>query len=83
MDTNFTPFMDDGTQDASAEKVLQISVAGAEHGRIVSGWAVFDPDLAYFRGYQNEWTRDLGQARLYRTRAMAEMAAARHVMEDE
>lgn len=83
MDTNLETFMGDGTEDGPAEDVVQITMKGAECGQIVSGWAIFDPQMAYFRSYRDEWTRDLGRIRLYGTRAMAELAAAQEVMEED
>lgn len=83
MKTNLESFMGDGTDDGRTEDVIWINMKGADHGRVVSGWAIFDPDMVYFRGYRDEWTRDLGQIKLYRTRAMAELAAAQVAVEDE
>ncbi|MEX0654443.1 MAG: hypothetical protein WD534_12705 [Phycisphaeraceae bacterium] len=83
MDSNLDTFMGDGTDDSPAEEVIQITMKGAECGQVVSGWAIFDPHMAYFRSYRDEWTRELGQIRLYGTRAMAELAAAQDAMEEE
>ena len=83
MDTNLEKFMGDGTEDGPAEDVVQITMKGAEYGQVVSGWAIFDPHMAYFRSHRDEWTRDLGQIRLYGTRAMDELAAAQDAMEED
>lgn len=83
MDKNLERFMGDGTMDGPAEDVIQLTMKGAEYGQTVTGWAVFDPLMAMFRSYRDEWTRDVGQIRLYRTREMAELAAVQHVREDE
>ena len=83
MDTNLETFMGDGTDDSPAEEVVQITMKGAECGQVVSGWAIFDPYMGYFRSYRDEWTRDLGQIRLYGTHAMADLAAAQAAEEDE
>lgn len=63
---------------ASGDSVVKISLVGAESGRSISGWAILDGHcvvgMPYFRGYRDEWTRDIGQIRLYRSRRMAELA---------
>jgi hypothetical protein len=83
MDKNLDQFMGDGTMAGPAEHIIRITMKGATYSKVAAGWAIFDPIMGMFRSYRDEWTRDVGQIRLYRTREMAELAAIQHVRDDE
>lgn len=83
MNKNLEAFMGDGTLDGPAEVVIEIAMKGSKYRKVNAGWAIFHPLLGMFRSYRDEWTRDVGQIRLYGSRKMADLAAAQHAREDE
>ncbi len=83
MESILDAFVRDVSNGIHSETVIRITFEGAEHGRVVSGWAIFDPCMRYFRNDRGDWTRDVSQIRLYRTQSMAAMVAKQLAEEDE